>query len=102
VTDQLKFPKLVLPDGFTERNVDEMARKGWLQASVETADGRQFAVNFYDPGVLKMSVDDELSRGVPFAEPGIIVIPKVTPEEIERALRYLGEVNYFSDYDDRG
>lgn len=87
--------KLVLPYDLTEQDLFEISHKGWLSAEVETIDGRRFPVNFFDLVRLEQTIIDTLQQNVPcFTEPGIVVVPKVTLESINRCLVYLSEADF--------
>ena len=96
--DPSQLPKLILPDDFDDRAVDEIRMKGWFNAKVEIADGRHYEVNFYDSIRLQQEIAWDFTKlNMPcFAEPGIVVIPEITVEAIQRALNYLAEHHYFS------
>ena len=85
------------PADFDERAEFEMTPKGYLcGGSVELRDGRRYPVTFYDPVRLAQDVEASGSYGVPMlAEPGLVVIPEVTREVIERAIPELIELRFF-------
>ncbi len=85
------------PTDFDERAEFEMTLKGYLcDGFVELQDGRRFPVTFYDPVRLAQDVEASGSYGIPMlAEPGLVVIPKVTREAIERTIPELIEQRFF-------
>ncbi len=85
------------PADFDDRAEFEMTPKGYLTGgSVELQDGRRYPVTFYDPVRLAQDVEASGTNGVPMlAEPGLVVIPEVTREAIERTITELIEVRFF-------
>jgi hypothetical protein len=85
------------PADFDERAEFEMTSKGYLSGgSVELQDGRRYPVTFYDPMRLAQDVEASGSYGIPMlAEPGLVVIPEVTREAIERTIPELIELRFF-------
>jgi len=78
-------PRVIFPEGFDERAAFETPLKGWLSAQVELEDGRRYAVYFSDPIRLHQDLDEAVRSGKPcVAEPGLIIIPEVTIETIQR------------------
>lgn len=76
------------PHGFDDRSEYEMERRGYLSGGeVELADGSRYPVFFYDPVRLAQDVESGTASGDPCLwEPGLVVIPEVTPKRIEAAL----------------
>ena len=56
-------PRLVFPEGFTERDAWEMERKGFVYAFLECDDGRRYPVMFIDPVRLAQDVEATLQSG---------------------------------------
>src|SRR5262249_2127666 len=90
--------KVHLHADFDERAEWEMSARGYLShATVELAAGQRYPVCFYDPVRLRQDVEMGAKSGEPcVAEPGLIVVPQVTREEIIRAVEYLADTGYFS------
>jgi hypothetical protein len=85
---------LALPDHLDE-DAGTIEAKGWLaDATVTLSDGRSLSLSFYDPARLAQEVADELDRTGFFAERNLIVVPNVTREQIERAVRELSETDF--------
>lgn len=92
----LDCPQVVFPDGFDERVAFEAPLKGWLSAHVVWADGRRCAVYFSDPVRLQQDLDENINLGTPFfAEPGLVVLPEVSVEAIQDAVRLLCAQGFF-------
>ncbi len=85
------------PPDFDERAEWEMSSKGYLTGgAVELADGRRYPVTFYDPLRLAQDVEASGSYGVPMvAEAGLVVVPEVTRETIERTIPELIALRFF-------
>ncbi|MCE7984853.1 MAG: hypothetical protein DYG89_27080 [Caldilinea sp. CFX5] len=94
--DRNKAIRLLLFDGFNERDRFEIKHKGWFSAEVEILGQHRYAVNFYDCTRLTQEVNDGVERGIPcLGEPGMIVVKEVTIETMEAALAYLFTAGYF-------
>ncbi len=90
-------PRVIFPAGFDERAAIEAPFKGWLSAQVELDDGCRYAVYFSDPVRLQQDVDDAVHNGVPcFAEPGLIIVPEVTIQNIQDAVQFLWTQGFFA------
>jgi len=85
-------PTLCFSYDFDERAAWEVEHKGWASGFVRLPDGRRAAVNFYDPVVLAQEVEE---NGVCLGEPGLIVVPSVTIENMQRAIKQLHKEGYF-------
>jgi hypothetical protein len=92
-----EYPRVLYPFELDERAIFEMPLKGWVRAHVETAPGEWYELHFYDPVRLGQTVHDLAEMGDPcFTEPGLVVLPEVTPEAVERAVQYLSQTSFFS------
>ena len=91
-------PQVIFPKGFDERAEFETPLKGWLdQVQVQLPDGSRYGVSFIDPVRLQQDLAEYEKLGKPyFAEPGLIVLPQVTPAAIQRAVEELWHRGYFS------
>ncbi|MEN6370788.1 MAG: hypothetical protein ABFD64_02135 [Armatimonadota bacterium] len=89
--------KFVLPDGIDQRFIDEMPDKGYISdAMVIGEDGTKYPVSFFDPVRLTQELECCVKLGQPyFTEPGIIVLPEVTMENILHAVDELGKEGFF-------
>jgi hypothetical protein len=90
----VEYPRLLLPEGFDERAAFEVSSKGWLSTQVETYDGRLYPIFFYDPVRLQQDLED--GSELCLAEPGMVVLPEVTVEAAEAAVRHLWLKGYFN------
>src|SRR5271154_695614 len=74
-----KVPRLVFPDGFTDRDEWEMERKGFVYASLECEDGCRYPVMFIDPVRLAQDIEATLQSSQPYYYVfGQVVVPEVT------------------------
>lgn len=89
--------EIIFPQGFDARWEAEMTDKGYLDdVTVRFEDGSRFRVSFIDPDRLKQDLQRETESGSPyFAEPGLIVVPRVTRESIRRAVGGLAGEDFF-------
>ena len=91
------YPRLLFPQGFDERSAFEMTSKGYVSAQVETADGAQHPVFFYDPVRLQQDLESVTAQGEPcLTEPGLVILPEVTVEAAERAVQFLWQRGFFA------
>jgi len=90
-------PTLSFSYDFDERAAWDIEAKGWARAVVRLPGGRRVAVNFYDPVVVAQELErDEVCVG----EPGMIVVPSVTLENMNRAVHQLYGEGYFDSLAD--
>jgi|ERR1700686_2492789 len=97
MSDTTYSPKIVFPNTFDERSKSEMPLRGCLShVLVELQDGSRYPVDFIDPVRLAQELKDNIKLNIPcYAEPGLIVLPEVTLEYIENAVRYLHQHGFF-------
>lgn len=90
-------PRLIFEGEFDEREAAESRDRGYRShVWAELPNGDRFAVVFYDAARLQQDLQEEADTGNPFlAEPGLIVLPEVTRENMERAICRLAEEGYF-------
>ena len=90
-----KVPRLVFPEGFTDRDEWEMERKGYVYAFLECEDGRRYQVMFIDPVRLAQDVEATLQSGQPYSyEFGQVVVPEVTRAALTKIIPDLVEEGY--------
>src|SRR5262245_16582999 len=90
-----KTPRLVFPEGFTERDEWEMERKGFVYAFLECEDGCRYQVMFIDPVRLAQDVEATLQSGQAYYyEFGLVVVPEVTVPALTRIIPQLVEEGY--------
>lgn len=82
--------ELVLPDDFADYGW-EVESKGVFWDAVVQRDNRRVPVTFYDPGRLAQDVNDELASEPQFLLARVIVLPKVTLQEMQRSIADLPE-----------
>ena len=93
----IQFRRLIFEEGFEERDEYETPLKGWRgDVLVELSDGTRYRLSFFDPVRLAQELDAEVESGNPFlAEPGLIVLQRVTRENMERAALELCKRGFF-------
>jgi hypothetical protein len=90
-----KDPRLVFPDGFTERDEWEMERKGFVHAFLECDDGRRYQVMFIDDVRLSQDIEATLQSGQSYYyECGQVVVPEVTIPTITKIIPLLVAEGY--------
>jgi hypothetical protein len=90
-----KPPRLVFPEGFTDRDAWEMERKGFVYAFLECEGGRRYPVMFIDPVRLAQDIEATLQSGQPYYyELGQVVVPEVTMPALTRIIPQLVEEGY--------
>lgn len=91
------YPRVIFPEGFDERAAFEMTLKGWVRAQVETEDGQLYPICFYDPVRLQQDLAEAVKLGEPcLAEPELVVLPEVTREAAQQAVRFLWQRGFFA------
>jgi hypothetical protein len=91
------YPKLIFKYGWDNRDDEETLMKGYRSDGiVESPEGEVYPVYFIDPIRLQQDLEAEEELGSAFlAEPGLIILPEVTREAMENAVRQLWEQGYF-------
>lgn len=80
--------KIEYPIEWNERDQLERPAKGWLgDVFVELDSGKRHRVCFYDPVRLAQDLEEIKLGKAAVLEPGLIVVPQVTKENIEKATR---------------
>ncbi len=89
--------KLNFEAGYGARDEFETPARGYRSdVLAELDDGSVYRVTFYDPVRLAQTVEDDDRSGTPyFTEPGLIIVPKVDREHMERAAAELARVGFF-------
>jgi len=94
-----KVPRLVFPEGFTDRDEWEMERKGFVYAFLECEDGRRYQVMFIDPVRLAQDVEATLQSGQSYYyEFGQVVVPEVTIAALTKIIPHLVEEGYLEGH----
>jgi len=97
VTDSL-YPMLVFERPFDEWAQNDARDRGWLgSVSVRTSPDATYKVTFYDTVRLPQDLEYEVETGrMCIAEPGLIVLPEITLENMEKAVHHLAGEGYFA------
>lgn len=85
-------PEVIYPVDMGEYEWWETESKGWLEVTVRWHTAER-AITFYDPVRLSQSMNVDLARQGYFAE-RIIVVPTLTREAVESAVRAIGEQGF--------
>jgi hypothetical protein len=94
-----KLPRLVFPEGFTDRDEWEMERKGFVYAFLECDDGRRYQVMFIDQVRLQQDVEATLESGqLYYYEYGQVVVPEVTVAALTKIIPHLVEEGYLEQH----
>jgi hypothetical protein len=89
---------LVFPEGFDDY-AWEVEAKGWFTEATFTFLGKKHRMTFYEPGRLRQDIEEEFRGGRFFFEPNLVVVPSVTRQNMEKAVKALiqsGEVSALS------
>ncbi len=91
-------PVLLFTCQFDERTEFEVEQKGWFeQVAVRLPNGGVIPVCFWDPVRLGQDLESAREHGRNcFAEPGLIIVPRVNREYMESAVLQLFNEGYFS------
>lgn len=90
-------PTLVFTCEFDERTAWEVEQKGFFEhALTRLPNGLEIHVCFWDPIRLSQDLETGLKHGMScFAEPGLIVVPSVTVDNMKSAIVQLYCNGYF-------
>ncbi|MCB9765957.1 MAG: hypothetical protein H6739_39650 [Alphaproteobacteria bacterium] len=90
-------PRLVFDEGFGEREAYESeARSYCAWAQAEFPDGSFIPLYFYDPVGVSCDIGSADEYGPEhLADPALIIVERVTPEQMERAVEGLRREGYF-------
>lgn len=88
---------IVFPEWYDSRSEYETPLKGYLpDVEVRLDDGSRYKLYFTDPVRLQQTLDEDAAAGRPYyTEPGLIVLPEVTTQAIQRAVQGLLREGYF-------
>jgi hypothetical protein len=82
------------PEPMDESDWADQEAKGWLDVTVSW-DGGSRVVEVYDPVRLAQSVTGEIARIGRFSSGGLLVVPSVTPENIQSAVAAIAGEGFF-------
>jgi hypothetical protein len=91
-------PTLSFTYGFSDRDAFEAEERGYCgHVVVQLPTGAKFGVCFYDPVRLAQDLERAQESGdVCLAEPGLIVVPSVTLQFMERSVEQLFKGGFFN------
>jgi hypothetical protein len=88
--------QLTFKYGWEEKDDEETPMKGYRSDGIVKTPEGEYPVYFIDPIRLQQDLEAETELGTPFlAEPGLIILPEVTREGMERAVIQLWQKGYF-------
>ena len=82
--------RIKFPEAMDDADWAVQEAKGWLDVTV-VWDGGERVLSFYDQNRLMQAVSADLARLGHFAAAGLVVVRRVTPEEIEAAVATIAE-----------
>lgn len=76
----------------------DVAEKGFFDHAIVTLeDGSRYQLHFYDPERLAVALRTDLRFGKAcLAEPGLVIVPRVTPQNMREAAKQLVKEGYFA------
>ncbi len=93
MTDQLTYPRIILPED--EKEIDDLddaiESKEWFEAEVELENGDRYTLNFLTPFRVKQDLDRHIERGEEpwIAKYNIILVPQVTLKAAQECVQAL-------------
>jgi hypothetical protein len=97
MTTNLEPYTISFPDWYDARVEFETPFKGYLSDVVVTLeDGSCYRLYFTDPIRLQQTLDDDAKTGrAYYAEPGLVILPKVTTQAIQEVVSGLWREGFF-------
>ena len=94
----IQGPTISFPEGYDARREYETPMRGYLSdVVVQMEDGVRYRLYFIDPVRVQQTLEDETSSGRSyFTEPGLVILPEVTTEEIKKAVGGLIKDGFFT------
>jgi hypothetical protein len=95
--EQTIYPRLIFSQELTEYNKFEAKSRGYLNfARVQISESHTYEIEFYDLVRFQQDVESDFISGeVCVANQKIVILPEVTLENMERAIRKLSAERYF-------
>ena len=92
-----RLRRLIYEHGFTEQDEVETPLRGYRSHVVaELENDSRYRLVFFDPVRLRQELEQETASGHPFiGEPGLVILPEVTRENMERAAAALCVEGFF-------
>ena len=92
-----EFRRLIVTDGFGQRDEHETPLRGYrADVIAQLEDDTEYPMSFYDPTRLKQVLEDEVASGSPyFTEVGLVILPEITRENMEKAAAEVCRQEFF-------
>jgi hypothetical protein len=97
MSTDLEHFTIAFPEGYDDRLAFETPSKGYLRdVVVRLEDGSSYKLFFIDPIRLQQDLQADAACGREYyAEPGMVVLPEVTTETIQKAVAGLWRESFF-------
>jgi hypothetical protein len=90
-----EYPKISFREEFDNLIAFEVESKGWYSGVIiELENHSKYELTFYDP--MRLNQDLETENKIYLSEPGLVIISKVTVENIYRAVHGLYKEGFFN------
>lgn len=88
--------QVAFPDWYDDRAEWEHHAKGFLPGVTVLVQGARYSLYFIDPIRLGQDLQDDQANGKPYyTEPGLVVVPEVTPASVHQAVAGLFREGFF-------
>lgn len=88
--------EIEFPEGYFGQLEEDTPSRGWIEVTVAFEDGQRCQLAFYDIVRLKQTLDDYVEQGfVHFAEPHLVVLTRVSTENVRKAVADMVAEGYF-------
>src|SRR5262249_15607909 len=88
---------VLFPDDYDAQSASETPSRGYLSdVVIQLEDGSRYQLFFIDPVRLQQELADQVNLGRTYwAEPNVVVLPRVTTEAIHQAVEGLAAESFF-------
>ncbi len=91
------YPQIIWDRELDEYSCGEMQARGYARLDIAATEAVTYSLYFSDPVRLQQDLEVLVADGYPcFDEPGLVVIPEITVENIEKAVAFLWSRDFFS------
>jgi hypothetical protein len=94
----VEYPLLSFACEFDDLTAIDVEEKGFFDHAIVTSeDGSRYQLHFYDPERLAVDLKTDLRFGKAcIGEPGLVIVPRVTPQNMREAAKQLVKDGYFA------